>query len=298
MTGSGAKAAAIVAMPSRELVDVERDRVGVTRHLAPDRVLEIGVECVELEQRARVHADHPVDDELEPCEADATVRNPGEIERPVGVADVHHDLDRNLRQRVELDARLLEVELTFVDVAGVALRTGHRDGLTLVDRLGRIAAADDGRDSELPGDDRCVTGAAAAVGDDGGGALHDRLPVGIGHVGDQYVAALDAGHLAHVADDARGPCADALADAPSAREYLRATPERVALHDATCAALHGLRTRLQDVDASGLAVLAPLDVHGAAVVLFDDQRLARELEQIARHPGRSACGRPRKPRPW
>src|SRR5205085_7416828 len=65
----------------------------------------------------------------------------------------------------------------------------------------------------LPIYDGRVTGAAAAVGDDRGGALHDRLPVRIGHVGDQHVAALHARHLARVADDARGSGADALADA-------------------------------------------------------------------------------------
>jgi hypothetical protein len=35
-----------------------------------------------------------VDDELQPREPDAVVRHAGEIEGAVGVADVHHDLDR------------------------------------------------------------------------------------------------------------------------------------------------------------------------------------------------------------
>jgi hypothetical protein len=38
-------------------------------------------------------------------------------------------------------------------------------------------------------------------------------------------------------------------------------------------ALHRLGARLQDVELAVGAVLAPLDVHRAAVVLLDDQRV-------------------------
>ena len=43
---------------------------------------------------------------------------------------------------------------------------------------------------------------------------------GIGHVGDQHVAGLDARHLLDVADDARRAGADALADAAAGGEHL------------------------------------------------------------------------------
>ena len=56
--------------------------------------------------------------------------------------------------------------------------------------------------------------------------------------------------------------------------------QRVALDRAAGAALHGLRTRLQDVELAGLAVLAPFDVHRAAVVLLDGERLARQFEDV------------------
>src|SRR4030095_3312251 len=101
-----------------------------------------------------MYTDHPVDNELEAREADTAVWDAREVERPVRVADVHHDLDRHLRQRAELDPGLVEVELPLVDVAGVPLGAGYRDGLTLADRPGRIAATHDRRDPELPGDDR------------------------------------------------------------------------------------------------------------------------------------------------
>ena len=56
--------------------------------------------------------------------------------------------------------------------------------------------------------------------------------------------------------------------------------QRVALDRAAGAALHRLRPRLQYVDLAGLAVLAPFDVHRAAVVLLDHQRLPGELDQV------------------
>ena len=51
-----------------------------------------GVEPIEIEQRSRVHTDHPVDDELQAREADTGVRDASEIERAVRITDVHHDL--------------------------------------------------------------------------------------------------------------------------------------------------------------------------------------------------------------
>ena len=127
------------------------------------------------------------------------VRDGGEVEGAVGIADVHHDLDRDLRQRVELDLLALELEQPLVDLPGVAFGAGHRDLLALADALRGIAAADHGRDAQLARDDRRMAGAPAAVGDDRRGALHDRLPVRVGHVGDQHVAALHARHLRGVA---------------------------------------------------------------------------------------------------
>src|SRR2546429_9760911 len=101
-------------------------------------------------------------------------------------------------------------------------------------------------------------------------SLHDRLPVRIGHVGDQHVAVLHACHFARVADDARGSSADALADAAAGGQHPRAVLESVTLNGTPGAALHRLRPRLQDEDRARGAVARPLDVHRPAVVLFDD----------------------------
>ena len=131
-----------------------------------------------------MHADHPVDDELETGETDAAVRQCREIEGAVRVAHVHHDLHRDGRQRIELDLLPFEIERAVVDVTGVALGAGHRDRLSLAQHARGIAASDHRRDAELARDDRCVAGAATPVGHDSRRALHHRLPVRVGHVGD------------------------------------------------------------------------------------------------------------------
>lgn len=92
MTGSGEKAAAICEMPS-EFVHIKTDRIGVARHLRLDLAFQAGIETIELEQGARMHADHSIDDELESSETYAAVWDTREVESSIGIADVHHDLD-------------------------------------------------------------------------------------------------------------------------------------------------------------------------------------------------------------
>ncbi len=237
-----------------------------------------------------MHADHAVDDEFEPRQADALVRNAGEVECAVGIADVHHDLGLDGRERIQLDDLLFEGQGACIDKPGVTFRTGHGDFLAFLDGLGGVAAADYRRNAEFARNDGGVTSASAAIGDDGGSALHHRFPIRIGHVGDQHVTALHAGHFLHVANDAGRPGADALADPAAARQHLGFFLQRVALHAAADAALHGFRSRLQDVDLAGVAVLAPLDVHRAAVVLFDGQRLLRQFDDVFVGDAKTHCG--------
>ena len=73
MTGSGANAAAIVPTPSQSFSMIERHRIAVAGHLAADRLLQFLRLLVEFEQRARMHADHAIDDELQARKADALV---------------------------------------------------------------------------------------------------------------------------------------------------------------------------------------------------------------------------------
>ncbi len=184
------------------------------------------------------------------------------------------------RQGVEFDALLLEVETAVVDDTGVALGTGHRDQVAVADPCRGIAATHDRRYAELARDDRRVAGTAAPVGDDGRSPFHHRLPVRVRHVRDDHVPRLHARHLARAGHDACRSRTDALADRAALRQRARALFQREAVDGATRAALHGFRARLQHVDRPGLAVLAPLDVHRAAVMRLDDEGLARQFVHV------------------
>ena len=92
-----------------------------------------------------MHTDHSIDDELDPGESDAVIRNSGKVECSIRIADIHHDFDRNLGQRVEFYPGFLEFESAVVDQSFVALGAAHGYLRAILDSLGRVAAADDGR---------------------------------------------------------------------------------------------------------------------------------------------------------
>ena len=193
-----------------------------------------------VQHRHRVHLDVLVDHELHAREADAVVRQKRERKSLLGIGEVQHDLRAWPLKRLE--ARLLHVkgEFAVIDKAGVALRAGNRDDLAFLERFGAMLGPNDGWNAELTADDGGMAGAPAAVGDDGAGALHHRLPVGVGHVGDQHVAALHAFHLGRAAHQTRGAGADLLADGAALGQdrRLRAVAlELVALLDAAACAL-------------------------------------------------------------
>src|SRR5690606_24971193 len=77
-----------------QLVDIEADRVGVAGDALLDAVLDFRGQAVEVQQRLGMHTDHAVDDEFQTSQANTLVGQVGEVEGTVGVADVHHDLER------------------------------------------------------------------------------------------------------------------------------------------------------------------------------------------------------------
>ncbi|KAG0774949.1 hypothetical protein G6F22_013672 [Rhizopus arrhizus] len=168
------------------------------------------------------------------------------------------------------------------DEAGITFSAADGDQLAIFDDLGRVARTDHGRHAQLARDDRGVAGAATAVGDDGRGALHHRLPVGVGHVGDQHVARLHAVHVVQRLDHAGHARTDLGADGAALGQHVAALlGQREALDLGRVAArLHRFRARLHDEQLAADTVLGPLDVHRAAVVLFDDQGLLGQFLHV------------------
>ena len=228
-----------------------------------------------------MNADDVVDDEFDAGQTDAGVRQLRELEGQFGVANVHHDLDRHIRHGRNVARSDLEIEAAAIDMAGIAFRAGNGDFVAFVQGFGGITAADDGRDTQFAGNDGGVTGAAATVGDDGGGALHHRFPVRVGHVGDEHVTRLDLVHFLRVLDDTHRADTDLLANGAAGGEHLGEGLELELFNLAGAGLrLHGFRTGLQDVELAVDAILAPLDVHRTTVVLFDDHRVAGQFHDF------------------
>src|SRR5690554_7239972 len=219
-----------------------------------------------------MHADHAVDDEFQTRQAHTLVGQVGEIEGAVRVADVHHDLERQFGHGIHAVGPHIELQTTVIDDAGIAFRAGHGDDLAILEFAGGIATAHHCRNTQLAGDDGCVTGPAAAIGDNGTGTLHYRFPVRIGHVGNQNVAGLDLVHFRDIADYLDRAGTDTLPDGTAFDQYGALVLEQVALHDIDAAAtFHGFRTGLDDIQLAVISSLGPLDIHRATVVFFNDR---------------------------
>ena len=219
--------------PFGQTADVELFRRVVAFHHLADFVLQLRLLVVKLQQRTRVNADHTVDDKFQARQAYAFVRQAGEVERAVRVADVHHDLQRQVRHGIHAGALHAEVEDIGIHVAGIAFGTGDGHILSVLHALGSITAADNRRNPQLAGNDRRVAGTTAAVGNDSRRFLHDRFPVRVGHVGHQHVAWLNAVHLADVVDHLHRTGTDAVTDSTAFRHDFALGVQRVTLHHLT-----------------------------------------------------------------
>ena len=140
---------------------------------------------VEMNQRHRVDLERVVDDEFHPRKADAVKGKPPPAEGGGGVGEVQHDLGAGLGQIVQTQDFGGEFGDTFIDHTLVAACAGDGNLLFVMQDMGGIAGADDGRQAKLATDDGGMAGAAAVVGHDRRGAFHDRDPVRVGGAGHQ-----------------------------------------------------------------------------------------------------------------
>ncbi len=222
------------------------------------------------------------DDHLKTRKTNAGIGQLAEVEGPLRVCHVHHDLERGRRHVAQIGGGALERQQAIVDEAGVAFGATDRHFLAVAEHVGGIARAHHRRHAELTRDDRCMAGAAAAVGDDGRGALHHRLPIGVGHVRDQHIASLDAIHVVQRAHHACHAATDLGTDGAAFGQDLGALGFQRKPFDLgrMTARLHRLRTRLHDEQLAADPVLGPLDVHRAAVMLFDHQCLLGQFLHV------------------
>ena len=231
-------------------------------------------------------ADVGVDNELLAGQAHAIVGDLALGEGLLRNGQVHHDLGLGFGQITQIEPLHLEVQQPLVDEALFAFGRGNGDVLAALDHLGAVTGTDNAGDAKLAGDDGGVAGTAAAVGDNGGGDLHNRLPVGVGHVGDQHLAFLEAVDISHIGDDIGLALADLGAHGQAFHQHLAPFLELVGFHGALGGlGMDGFGPGLDDEQVAGadlfaVAILGPLDIHGLAVMLLDDAGPLGELQDL------------------
>ena len=260
-------------------IHIEIDRRGITGDTVFDFLTDVFVLTFELEQCFRMDADLAIDDKFHARQADAFAGQAGERESQFGIAHVHHDFHRRCGHVVQSDVADFHIQQTVVNKAGVAFGTRNRYFLAFLQDGRGVAATDYGRNTQFARNNRRMAGTSATVGNDGCRAFHYRLPIRVGHIGNQYVAFFHAVHLGSVFHQAHFALADLLADGPAFGQYFFLTGNRITAQAAAAFLLgfNGFGAGLQNIDFTVHAVAAPLDVHRAAVVFFDNQRILCQL---------------------
>ena len=232
-------------------------------------------------------ADVLVDDEFHARQPDAVIGQHGAFEREVRIAEIEHHLGARLGHFREGDVRHLERHGAFVHMSDVALCAGNRDDRSGLESLEAIFGADDCGNSHLPRDDGRVTGPAAAIRDDAGGFLHDRLPVRSGRVRDKDFAGLKRRKPAFVRHDPYFAGRDPFSDCAAGDDRFRFSAKRKGLHGIDRALRRdSLGSRLHNIELPIDAVLGPFDVHGGRmtvqtrIVILDGECILREQERF------------------
>ena len=268
--------------PFGQLVHVEIDRAGVTGNALLDGGFEVGRQAVKFQQGLGVNPDLAVDDKFEPRQAYAFVRQLAEVKRQLRVAHVHHQLNGAVWHFVQREVDDFDFEQAVVDVAGIAFGARHRHSHAIFQQGGRIATAHNSGNAKFTGNNRCVAGTTTTVGDDSSCTLHNRFPIGVGHVGDQHVAGFDAVHFGRIFNHPHHALTDFLANGTACDQDGAVVLQAVAAQGVHAGFLrfHGFRTGLQNVELAVDTVFAPLDIHRTRVVLFDNQGKASEFFDI------------------
>ena len=180
-----------------------------------------------------------------------------------------------------------DLGLAAVHEADVAV--GARDGHELaVDEGARgITGAEHRRQSQLSAHDRCVRGAATAIGHDGGRPPHHRTPVRIGDRGDEHSPIGKSVRFGRTRQPAHGSAGSAVAHGEAAHQHRAVVHHAIAGHHrGRPLCLHRFGSGLHDEHLPRQAVPRPFDVHGPPVVALDGNCPFSETDHlgVTEHP--------------
>ena len=166
-------------------------------------------------------------------------------------------------------------------MATIAFCAGQGYRLTFAQHIGAVTGANDRRHTEFAADDRRVARRTAMIGDNARSALHDRHPVGIGHLGHEDRTVPETVDIGRAANDAYRTGRDRLTDRRAGEQRLALLLQAIGSQPGGLAAgLHRLGTRLDNEQFVRLAVLGPFHVHWPAVMVFDEHGPTRQLEHF------------------
>ena len=245
------------------------------------------LERTEIDERERMNPDVRGDNEFLARKPYSLVGEEGVHKCALGTPHVEAEFSLDLGDVSDVVSALLPFQLAFVHAAHAPAACVNSDKLSRLDFLCGVPRSDDCGDAKLAADDCRVRGAPAFLGDDGGGNFHNRLPVGVGNLGNENFAGLELVELCGLGNDTRlarnnfGAYRDALH-----HRRLVGMQRVVGAGEILFFRLHGLGTRLHNVELPTLAILGPFHIHrygvpcAAAVMLLNLHAPAREREYL------------------
>ena len=189
------------------------------------------LEFVEIIEGQRMNADMGVDDELFAGQADTVIGYLRFLEGLFRNTHIHHDLGLGPWDSRVINSIDTKGESAFIDISRFTLGAGDGHLLSGLETFGAVFRADQAGNAQLPGDNGGMTGPSASVGDNGPGTFHNRLPVRVRHVGDQYFPGPEIVDARDITDDAGDALTDFGAHSLTAGQDLPSFLKHVSLAD-------------------------------------------------------------------
>src|SRR5690606_20302358 len=172
-----------------ELANEEIFFVLETCNLPLDGSREFGIiQLLVPEQCQRMHLDVIIDDKFLSRETHTFVRQVRELKAHRWRCHVQHQWCPDLRQRIEIVFLSFIFYVAGIDESYLSFRTTDGYIHSISENIGSISATYNRGHTELPGNNRSVTGSSTFILHDSGSFFHDRFPIGVCHVCDKQIA--------------------------------------------------------------------------------------------------------------
>ena len=230
-----------------------------------------------------MHTDAVINNEFQSCQPYPINRQSRGLKGDFRIRQIQHNAGFRLFQLTDINFIFTECQLARIDKPRIPFGTGHGNRHIIFHLVGGISTTDNRRYTQFTGNNRCVTGAPAAVGHNSRSHFHHRLPVWIGDIGNQYFTRFQPVHFCGIGNHTGLACSDAFAHTLACHQRCRfVCGFQPVLQLVLFVFLrgHGFRTCLQNIQVTAFTVFCPLYIHGSAIVLFNRHRIACQLQHV------------------